>query len=182
MPAPGPDVDLYVDVATSVLAAGASLYAGPVVRAVSNADFYMARIDFTTAAGIALTLRKRVANVESQLAAYTSPLAHVAGTFYRVRFQAQGSALRAKIWAATAAEPTLWHAEATDAALTAANSVGTRSFANTGSTPVNPQIRFDNLRLPTPQRMTVVRSRNGVVKAQSAGAEVRLAPPAIVAL
>ena len=182
VPAPGPDVDLYVDVATSVLAAGASLYAGPVVRAVSNADFYMARIDFTTAAGIALTLRKRVANVESQLAAYTSPLAHVAGTFYRVRFQAQGSALRAKIWAATAAEPTLWHAEATDAALTAANSVGTRSFANTGSTPVNPQIRFDNLRLPTPQRMTVVRSRNGVVKAQSAGAEVRLAPPAIVAL
>ncbi|MER5213707.1 hypothetical protein ABT063_24825 [Streptomyces sp. NPDC002838] len=182
IPAPGPDVDLYVDVATDQLAAGASLFGGPILRASSNADFYMARVDFTTAAGIALTLRKRVANVESQLAAYTSPLTHVAGTFYRVRFRAQGTALKAKIWLATAPEPGLWHAEATDSALTTAANLGTRSFSNTGSTAVNPQLRFDNVHLRTPQRMTVLRSLNSVIKAHGAGAEVRVANPARVAL
>lgn len=181
-PSPAADVDLYVDVASSVLASGASLFAGPIVRAVSNADFYMARLDFTTTAGIVLTLRKRVANVETQLAAYTPPLTHVAGTFYRVRLRAQGSKLSAKVWPATSREPSVWHVDVTDTALTAAASLGTRSFANTGSTAVNPQLRFDNLRLVTPQRMTVQRSINTVTKAHTAGTEVRLAQPARVAL
>ena len=181
-PAPAADVDLYLDVATSVLAAGASLFAGPVLRAVSNADFYMARLDFTTTAGIVLTVRKRVANVETQLGTVTTTLTHTAGTFYRVRFQASGSTLRAKVWAASAAEPRQWQIEVTDTAITAANSVGTRSFANTGSTAVNPSLRFDNLVIVTPQRMTVTRSVNGITKAHAAGTEVRLAQPAVIAL
>lgn len=181
-PAPSADVDLYVDVATSVLASGASLFAGPIVRAVSNADWYGARLDFTTSAGIALTVRKRVANVESQLASFTTTLTHTAGTFYRVRFQAAGSTLRAKVWAAGAAEPGQWQIEVTDTALTAAASVGTRSFANTGSTAVNPSMRFDTFHIVTPQRMTVIRSVNGVTKDHQAGAEVRVHQPGVIAL
>jgi hypothetical protein len=142
----------------------------------------MARVDFTTSAGIALTLRKRVANVETQLATYTSPLTHTAGTFYRVRLRAQGTSLKAKIWAVSAPEPTVWHVEATDSALTAAANIGTRSFANTGSTAVSPQLRFDNFQTVTPQRMTVTRSVNAVTKAHQAGTEVRVANPARVAL
>src|SRR5690606_31179234 len=179
---PGPDVDLYVDVATSVLAAGSTLHAGPIVRAGGNSDFYMARLDFQPSGGIAMTLRRRVANTEAQLAAYTTPLTHAAGAWYRVRLRVQGTALKAKVWLASAPEPGAWHAEATDGSLTAAGNVGTRSFANAGSTPVNPQIRFDNFRIVTPQRMTVERSVNDVVKAQAAGAEVRLAHPAVIAL
>lgn len=182
VPAPGPDVDLYVDVATSVLAAGSSLFGGPVIRATDNANWYGARLDFTTAAGIVLTLRKRVANVETQLATFTSGLTHTTGTFYRVRLQAQGTTLRAKVWPSTSPEPKVWQVQATDAALSAAASVGTRSFANTGSTAVNPQIRFDNVRVVNPQRFSVVRSRNGIVKGHPAGTDVRLAKPTIVAL
>jgi hypothetical protein len=180
--APSADVDLYVDVATDQLAAGASLFAGPTVRMNTNANFYMARVDFTTSAGIAVTLRKRVANVESQLAPYTSPLTHVAGTFYRVRLQVIGSSLRAKIWNATTREPETWHLQATDTALTAAATVGTRSFANTGSTAVNPQIRFDNFNLVTPQRITATRSINTVTKPHAAGTAVSLDQPAPLAL
>jgi hypothetical protein len=180
--APGPDVDLYVDVATSVLASGASLFAGPIVRATGNTSWYMARLEFTTAATILLTLRKRL-GAESQLATtYTSPFTHLAGTFYRVRFRVQGSSLAAKVWLASSTEPSVWHMEATDSDLTAADNLGTRSFANTGSTAVSPQLRFDNLRLVTPQRMTVLRSINNVTKAHPAGAEVRAAHPAPVAL
>ncbi|MCM1974012.1 alkaline phosphatase D family protein [Streptomyces sp. G1] len=182
IPAPSADVDLYVDIATSVLASGSSLFAGPIVRAASNANFYMARVDFTTSAGIALTLRKRVANTESQLDAYTSPLTHTADTFYRVRLRVQGTDLRAKLWLASLPEPGGWHAEATDSSLTAADNVGTRSFANTGSTAVNPQIRFDNFHLPTHQRLTVTRHINTVATAHAAGTAVSLAQPAPLAL
>ena len=173
-PAPSADVDLYVDVSTSVLAAGSSLYAGPYVRANLNTDFYMARLDFTTAAGIAMTLRRRAANVETQLGSYTTGLTHTAGTWYRVRLQAIGSALKAKVWPAGQPEPRAWHIEVTDTVLTAAASVGTRSYANTGSTPVNPQLRFRRFRIAAPQAFTVVRSVNGVVKAQPVGARVSL--------
>ncbi|MFJ2949114.1 hypothetical protein ACIO8H_16020 [Streptomyces sp. NPDC087226] len=174
-PAPAADVDLVVDVATSVLASGASLYAGPLVRAASGTDFYVARLEFTTAAGITLTIRKRVANVEAQVgSSYTSGLTHVADTWYRVRVQVAGSSLKAKVWPAGHREPSAWHIEATDTALTTAANVGTRSYASTGSTAVGPQIRFRRFRLIGPQRLEVVRSVNGVVKAQPAGARVSL--------
>lgn len=181
-PAPSADVDLYVDVAASALATGASLFAGPMVRAVDNNNHYMARIDFTTAAAVVLTLRKRAAGVETQLATFTSGLTHVAGTFYRVRLQAAGTTLRAKIWLATDTEPALWQLEATDTTLTAAASVGTRSFSNTGNTNVSPQLRFDTFQIVNPQRLTVTRSVNGIAKAQTAPAPVQLYQPAIRAL
>ncbi|MCD7440228.1 hypothetical protein K4B79_18615 [Streptomyces lincolnensis] len=181
-PAPSADIDLYVDVASSVLASGASLFAGPIVRAVDNNNHYAVRVDFTTSAGVAITVRKRVAGVETQLGTFTSGLTHVAGTFYRVRFQAYGTALKAKVWLASAVEPVAWQIEVTDSSLTAAANVGTRSFANTGSTPVNPQLRFDNFRLADPQTFHVTRSVNGVVKPQAAATKVKLANPTIVAL
>ena len=145
LPAPSADVDLSVDVATDQLATGASLFGGPLLRAVNNANFYMTRVDFTTSAGIVLTLRKRVANVETQLATFTTTLTHTAETFYRVRFQANGTTLRARIWAATDTEPSVWHVEAIDEDLTAAANVGTRSFSNTGNTNTAPELRFDNV-------------------------------------
>src|SRR5690606_38353714 len=143
---------------------------------------YVARRDFQTSGGFGMTRRRRVANTEAQLAAYTTPLTHAAGAWYRLRLRVQGTALKAKVWLASAPEPGAWHAEATDGSLTAAGNVGTSSFANAGSTPVNPQIRPDNFPSVTPQRMTVERSVEDVVKAQAAGAEVRLAHPAVIAL
>lgn len=181
VPAPSADVDLYADVATSALATGASLFTGPVARASDNNNLYQARVDFTTTAGVVLTIRKRVGGTETQLGTYTAALAHVAGTFYRVRLQAFGSALKAKVWAATDREPDLWQIEVTDTSLTAAASIGVRSFRNTGNTSAV-EMRFDNVRIANPQVWTVRRSRNGVVKAQAAGTDVRLATPTVVAL
>ena len=182
VPAPSADVDLYVDVAASALATGASVFTGPVVRAVDNNSLYQARVEVTTAAGLVLTVRKRVSGTETQLGAYTSTLTHVAGTLYRVRFQAIGSALKAKLWLASDREPDMWQIEVTDTSLTAAASIGVRSFRNTGNTNTGLETRFDNVRIVNPQVWTVRRSRNGVVKSQPAGTDVRLATPTIVAL
>ncbi|MFC9680012.1 hypothetical protein [Streptomyces sp. NPDC056948] len=182
VPAPAADVDLYVDVAASALVTGASVFTGPVLRAVDNNNLYQCRVEITTAAGILLTVRKRVGGTETQLATYTSTLTHTAGTFYRTRFQATGTALKAKIWLASDREPDLWQIDVADTSLTAAASIGVRAFRNTGNTNAGLETRFDNVRLANPQTWTVRRSRNGVIKAQSAGTDVRLATPTIVAL
>jgi hypothetical protein len=147
VPAPGVDADLYIDVATDALATGASLFGGPVARWNTNTDWYMARLEFTTNAQIILSIRKRVANVETLLISAVTSLTHVAGTFYRIRFNATGPTLRAKAWAASGTEPDDWQLTATDGNLVAANNIGTRSFSSTGNTNTNPQIRYDNLRI-----------------------------------
>jgi hypothetical protein len=181
LPAPTADVDLYVDVATSGLAVGSSILTGPIARATDNNNHYQARVEFTTAAGVVLSLRKRVSGAESQLATYTAPLSHTAGSWYRVRFQVFGSSLRAKIWTPSGREPDTWHVEATDTSLSTAASVGVRSYRNSGSTAaVN--TRFGTFQIINPQRFQVERSVNGITKAQPAGTAVRLATPQIVAL
>lgn len=181
--APSADVDLVVDCAVSALATGASLYTGPIVRAVDNNNLYQARVDFNTSNQVVLTVRKRVAGVETQLGAtFTSNHTHVAGTYYRVRLQVIGTALKAKLWLTTSPEPAPWHIETTDSALTAAANIGTRSFRNTGNTNASLSMRFANFDLINPQTMTVVRSINGVSKTHSAGVAVTLAHPAYTAL
>ena len=176
------DSDTYVDVATNALATGASLFGGPMARQTDGNNLYMARLEFTTAGAIILTLRRRSAAVETQLAAFTTGLTHVAATFYRVRFQATGSALRARVWAVGTQEPATWQVTATDTTFATAQTIGCLGIAGTGNTNVSPQTRFDNFQVVNPQTMTVTRSVNGVVKSHLTGADIRLAVTPIVAL
>ena len=177
-----PDVDVVASVTTSATATGASLFGGPTARYADSDNLYMARVEFTTGNAVLLDVRKRVAAVESSLGTYTSPITHVAGTFVRVRLQISGSTILAKVWPASGVEPLHWHVGVTDTSLTTSAFVGCRSIAASGNTNVNPQVRYDNVEVLNPQTFTVVRSVNGIVKAQAAGADVRLAQPAIVAL
>jgi hypothetical protein len=176
------DFDYYTDVTTSATATGGSLMGGPTGRYNDSDNLYMARLEFTTANAILLTIRKRVTAVESQLGAYTVEFTHVAGTFVRMRFQASGTTLRAKAWRASDREPDRWHIEVTDSSITTSSFIGVRSISAVANTNVNPQIRYENLALVNPQTYTVTRSANRVVKTQSAGAAVALAYPAYIAL
>ncbi|MDX2705797.1 hypothetical protein PV350_23475 [Streptomyces sp. PA03-6a] len=181
--APSADVDLYADIATSSLATGGSMFGGPCARLVNNNDFYMARLEFTTGQAIILSLRKRVSAAETALASFTTSLTHVAGAFYRVRFQVFGSTLRARVWdPAASREPSEWQVTVTDTSHTTANNIGIRSFTNAGNTNVNPQVRTDNFRIVNPQSFTVTRSVNGVVNAHTSGTDVALANPTFVPL
>jgi hypothetical protein len=93
----------------------------------------------------------------------------------KLRFQIQGSTLRARVWAIDKPEPTwMWQASTTDTDLTSASGVGVRSILITGNTNVNPLVRYDNFMVHNPTTWTVTRSVNGVSKSQSAGGEVRL--------
>ncbi|MEV6546433.1 hypothetical protein [Streptomyces sp. NPDC051665] len=181
--APSADVDLMGDVATSVLATGGSHYIGLVARCTDINNHYYARATFPTSHALQLVIQKRVGGVQTDLATVTVPGTHVAGTFYRLRFQVIGSVLQAKLWTVGSNEPQGWHATATDTALTAAASIGTRSIldaANTNTLPVTAS--HDNFTLLTPQTFTVTRSVNGVVKTHIAGEDLSLHRPLYAAI
>lgn len=184
IPAPSADVDLVVDVATSALAAGGSQYQGPVARYTDANNLYFAKVTFTTAQAVQVTLQKRVAGVQSDITTATAAgVSHAAATFYTVRLQVIGSTLRAKVWPAGSPEPVAWMITTTDTALTAAGSIGVRSVldaANTNTLPVT--VSFDNFRLLNPQTFTVTRSINGVSKSHSSGQAISLAHPVYVAM
>jgi hypothetical protein len=177
-----PDFDYYADVTTSATATGGSLFGGPTGRYLDSDNLYQARLEFTTANAILLTIRKRVTAVETQLGTATVELTHAAGAFVRVRFQASGTTLRAKAWLASAREPDVWHVTVTDSSITTSSFIGVRSVSASTTTNVNPEIRYDNLAVINPQTYTVTRSANRVVKAQSSGASVALAYPTPTAL
>lgn len=178
------DFDTYCDLTTSAAATGDSLYGAVCARMLDASNMYMLRAEFTTGNAILITVRKLVAGVQTQLgSSYTMPFAHVAGTFVRVRFQGTGTTLRAKAWRVTDPEPDVWRVDTTDASITAASQIGTRSVRVTGNTnAASVEVRYDNYEVVNPQTYAVLRSQNRVVKAHSAGADARLAFPAYTAL
>lgn len=177
------DFDIYGDVATSATATGGSIFGGLIARYADGDNLYHARLEFTTTQTIILSIRERVAAVETQLGTFTADLgAHTAATFYRVRFQGIGTALKAKVWRAGSPEPDPWQIEVSDSSLTAEASMGFRSILAAGNTNVNPEVRFDNFELVNPQALVVVRSREGVVKTHSQGAPISLTYPMHLAL
>ncbi|MFE2311678.1 hypothetical protein ACFXC8_00505 [Streptomyces sp. NPDC059441] len=175
------DVDLRVDVATSVLAVGGPQYAHVVARYMDINNLYAARVSFNTNQTLQLTLQKRVGGTQTDLVTVSIPGTHAAGALFTLRFQLQGATLRAKAWPVGSVELD-WQATVTDSSLTGAGQVGVRSTldsANTNTLPVT--YSYDNFQVLNPQTFTVARSVNGVVKPHSAGEDVRLAYPTILA-
>lgn len=173
--------ETIVDVQTSTLATGASLTAAVVARHSDASNFYMARLEFTTAQLAILSIRKVVAGVETQLGTFTLAAAHAATTDFRIRFSLSGTTLQARAWLTGKPEPGFWQVSVTDSALSSGG-LGVRSLAATGNTNVNPIVSYDDFVAENPVTMTVTRSVNGVVKAQAASASVELSAPMIIAL
>lgn len=145
--APSVDFDVTATVATDALATGASQFVYLAGRFVDTSNTYSARVEFTTTQAVAFTVRSRIAAAETQLGGGTvASLTHAANRRFSVRLKVVGSTLMAKIWLATADEPTAWNVTVTDTALTEPGSVGFRSFLATGNTNVLPvTATFDNL-------------------------------------
>ncbi|GGV86691.1 hypothetical protein GCM10010294_67610 [Streptomyces griseoloalbus] len=146
LPAPGANWDQAVSLATSAVASGGSMFPALAARYQDASNTYLARVQFAPGGTITLSLRKRVAGTETQLASYTSTLTHQAGVPVRVRWQGTGSTLRARIWADGRTEPDAWHVTATDTSLAAAGQIGMRTILssdNTNTLPVT--VRWSGL-------------------------------------
>jgi hypothetical protein len=181
--APCADVDLRVEVATSVLAAGGPHYLHLVARYADANNMYLGRLAFNADQTLTVTLQKRVGGTQTDLISGNVNGTHVAGAFWGLRFQVQGAVLRARAWLLTDAEPGAWHAVTTDSSLSDAGSVGVRSVLssiNSNTLPVTAS--YDNFKILNAQTFTVTRSINGVAKTHSAGEDIRLANPTYLAL
>ncbi|MFB6710625.1 hypothetical protein ACFCW6_38720, partial [Streptomyces sp. NPDC056333] len=181
VPVTTPDVDLRVDFSLAAVPTGDSAYVFPVIRYADATHMYMARVQIVAGGGMFLTLRRRDGS-ESQIGtAYTTGLTYTAGTWYTVRLAMTGSTISGKVWLRSGTEPN-WQITTTDTALTNPSSVGVRTLLGNLSTNTLPlTVQFDNLYVG-PQQMAVVRSRNSVVKPQTAGTALSLARPMRAAL
>lgn len=138
------DLDVLVDVGTSQTALTSALLGGPILRTPANTDMYGVMVEFNTSGTVSLSVRKRVAGVETVLSTASSGLLYTPGQMFRVRFRAQGSVLRARVWPAGTAEPEAWLLNVSDATFSAGARVGVRSFTAPGNTNVSPVLLFDN--------------------------------------
>lgn len=128
---------------TDVLATGGSHFVALVGRFADTNNNYLARLAFNIDQTITLTIRKRVASSETQIATFTTALTHVAGTYFGLTFEGTGTQLRARAWLASGAEPASWDLTTTDSDITAAGTIGARfilSSANTNVLPVGASI------------------------------------------
>ncbi|MFJ3037708.1 hypothetical protein [Streptomyces tendae] len=176
------DFDAYTSLTPSAAATGGFLTGGITGRCIDVDNLYTARLAFNVGGTMTLTLRKRVAGVETELATITLNGTYTAGTYMRMRFQVTGSTLRAKAWPASGFEPNAWQVIADDTSITTCAFLGLRSIPSTGNTNVNPEIRYDDVTVIGPQTYTVTRSVNGVTKTHAAGTSVALAYPAVIPL
>ncbi|MEW2631780.1 hypothetical protein AB0903_09005 [Streptomyces sp. NPDC048389] len=175
-----PDVDLQFDFSLDAAPAGDSAYVYAPIRYTDDTHFYFARVQISSGGAFSLSLRKRNGS-ETLLTSVSPGITLVAGTWYTLRVAMTGSTLTAKVWQRGSTEPD-WQLSTTDTDLTAAGSVGARSFLGPSTTnPLPVTLQVDNL-LAGPRLFTATRSVNGVSKSHAAGADVRLAHPTIVAL
>ncbi|KUN03140.1 hypothetical protein AQI95_24585 [Streptomyces yokosukanensis] len=177
------DLDMYVSVTADQLATGDALNGGLINRYLDSNNLYHAVVQFTTSNTVRLLIVKRLNGTETTLGSYTMPaVTFSAGTYYRVRLNSKGSLLRAKVWLAADAETPEWQVTVMDTDLSMPQSIGVRSISGASSTNVNPSIKYQSFVVTSPQAFTVTRSINGVVKAHTAGEDLRLANPTILGL
>jgi hypothetical protein len=178
-----PGCDLYGSVTTSAAATGAPIYAGLTCRYIDIDNLFMARLAFSTANVLTMAIVRRVGGAESVLGSSVLSYTYTPGSYFRIRFQAMGARLRAKAWpVADVVETPEWQVTVSDGSHSSATSVGVRSILEVGNTNVSPVVSYDDLAVVNPQRLTVTRSINGVVKAHRAGSDVRLANPFYLSL
>jgi hypothetical protein len=121
-------------------------YAGIALRVTSwtSATMYVARHDDVGN----FTIDKWVAGTKTNL--FTSAVALTPGTFYWIRFRAQGSGLSIRWWTDGSGEPGTWNGTATDTSITAAGAMGFRVYAGNAAA-----IQIDSVRFTNPDQRTI---------------------------
>jgi cell wall-associated NlpC family hydrolase len=95
---------------------------------------YRARLSFLTTGAVELRVEKEVADTVTQLGtAVTLATGIAAGTDFTIRVRREGARIRAKAWRSSAAEPSVWAFDVTDATF-GKGRVGLRALANDGCT------------------------------------------------
>ncbi|MDQ0992158.1 hypothetical protein [Streptomyces sp. V3I7] len=174
------DCEVLVRMSVDQIATGASFIPAVLLRYVDAANYYRARLHFNPGGGMLASVTRDTTLIGPT---NTLPYTYTAGAWFWLRARLTGHRVQVRAWPDGQAEPGTWHSDQTiTTAPIATGQIGLAGSSLTGNTNTNPQLRYDDYTIVTPQLMTVQRSRNGIVKGHDVGTEVRLARPAIVAL
>jgi hypothetical protein len=178
------DVDMFAYIGAAALSTGGSQFGCLAGRFIDLNNYYMARAEFTTAGFITLSIRKRVAGVETELASMATTFAHVASRGYGIRLYVRGSAIKAQFWDSTMMQAVdrKWDLQVTDVDLTTGTGYGFRSIVATANTNVNPVIAYAFGKNIYPQKFIVERSINEVVKSLPVGSDVNVEKPLVTTI
>lgn len=154
-----------------------------ILRYVNTTNYYLCRVEVTTAELVTISLHKLVENAGTALTSnFTAPINYTAQAL-RVHCMINGSTLRAKVFdpAVTSAHLVDWQVTATDTTFQNAGVVGIRTGVASGNTDVPITVLYDSFEIYTPQIFTVnARSLNGIVKAHKAGTVVRISDMVVI--
>jgi len=145
--------DLAITMSLDKAATGGGVYVAPIVRRVAGVGEYRAKVRVLATGQVALSLvRTNASGAETTIRAEAtvSGVTATAGTVLRLRVQAFGASpttLRAKVWAAGAAEPGAWAASVTDstAGMQGAGGIGIYTYLSGSATNAPVAVRVDDL-------------------------------------
>lgn len=144
------DVDVQVDVSVPVTnITGAGIEPGNIYLRSDggSTNYYLCRVLITTAEAVTVTFHHGSAG-ELATPITVAGLTHTAAQVLRVRVQAEGNTLRAKVWPASAGEPYAWNITIHDTRVTTPGFVGVRSGVALGNTNALPWVfSYDNFRV-----------------------------------
>lgn len=174
------DCEVRCRMSASAVATGNSLLSAVLLRYVDASNYYRARLHFATGGALYVSVTRDTTQIGTEV---LLPWTYAASDEFEVRVRLTGHLVQIRVWPVGQLEPAVWHTEQTVVTSSIASGlVGLAASGFTGNTNVSPQLLFDEFVVPTPQAWTVTRAANGVSKSQAAGAEVRVARPARVAL
>jgi len=163
----GPDQDVRVSGSISDSAESGQLRLGAVGRLTDAGNYYWAEFRYVSDGTAELRVRKRVANVQSDIAVVVlSNLKPTTTTARNLRFQVFGTSpvqLKAKVWDSATPEPNDWLIKTTDTSLTTGNNAG--GFARDDTGAATTVFSYDNFSVVPPdfnfgyyelQRMDIV--------------------------
>jgi hypothetical protein len=127
------DTEVKMTSSVPVVATGATIHTGIVLRFQDTSNHYEADLIWNTDNTVDLRLVSRIGGTSSTLAQTTIGW-YSAGDFFTIKARIDGSNIYAKAWKYDGEEPTFWQATAVSTTITAAGSVGVRAIASTGNT------------------------------------------------
>lgn len=165
---------------------GAAINWGVMLRRADASNLYWIDVQVGTTSELTIRVISKIAGVNTQLTTAVSATAHSTSVARILVAEIDSdNVIRAKVYAAGATErgwELVYDASAV-VGLGAGTSVGCIARLATGNTNVGPvNFQFDNFAVLDPQQFTVTRSVNGVAKAQTSGAVVKLWKPGRLAL
>lgn len=120
------------------------------LRGTSSSNYYLVRV--AVEADESVTVDLRHADDSIITAAVTVPGLTHTGQTLRVRAQAEGQTLRAKVWPAAASEPYGWHVTGNSTRITTAGWVGVRSGVSAANSNTKPIVfSYDQLEIKVPR-------------------------------